>query len=84
MEKVTLDQARNAFDAMVEKVRKTKEPITVTGPGGDLVRVVPVSQPAYYFKGRPVYTEEQLASMDSRYPDESAWVEDILKHRKAE
>jgi hypothetical protein len=82
MEKVTIEQARRDFDDLIETVRKQKRSITVTGPKGDLVRVVPVPEPAYYFKGRPVYTEEQLASMDSEYPDETSWVEEILKRKR--
>jgi hypothetical protein len=36
-------------------------------------------EPARYFKGRPVYTKEQLAKMDNTLPDESAWVAEIEK-----
>jgi len=38
--------------------------------------------PAYRFKGRPVYTQEQLENFDSRLPNESAWAEE-LKRRAA-
>lgn len=33
--------------------------------------------PARYYKGRPVYTKEQLAQMDNTLPDESEWVAEI-------
>src|SRR5262249_6074537 len=81
MEKVTIEQARERFDELIASVRTKKQPITVTGPDGDLVRVVPVPEPAYYFKGRPVYTEEQLAQMDSRYPAETEHMAEILKRK---
>ena len=35
--------------------------------------------PAKYYKGRPVYTKEQLAQMDNTLPDESEWVAEIEK-----
>jgi len=38
--------------------------------------------PAYRFKGRPVHTQEQLESFDSRLPNETAWAEE-LKRRAA-
>ncbi|MGD0088529.1 MAG: hypothetical protein ABSE73_01285 [Planctomycetota bacterium] len=38
--------------------------------------------PAYRFKGRPVYTQEQLESFDSGMPNESGWAEE-LKRRAA-
>ncbi|MCY3017748.1 MAG: hypothetical protein NTW87_01775 [Planctomycetota bacterium] len=38
--------------------------------------------PAYRFKGRRVYTQEQLESFDSRLPNESAWAHE-LKRRAA-
>lgn len=33
--------------------------------------------PARYFKGRPVYTKEQLAQMPRTLPDESEWAAEI-------
>jgi len=36
--------------------------------------------PAYYLKGRPVFTEEQLLQMDCDLPDEREWVDEILAH----
>jgi len=36
--------------------------------------------PAKYYKGRPVYTEEQLLQMDNPLPNESEWVAEIRKH----
>jgi hypothetical protein len=41
--------------------------------------------PAYYLKGRPVYTQEQLANMTPeelkaigwKWPDESEWVDEL-------
>jgi len=41
--------------------------------------------PAYYLKGRPVYTQEQLAKMTPeelkaigwKWPDESEWVDEL-------
>jgi len=35
--------------------------------------------PAKYFKGRPVYTKEQLAQMPRTLPDESEWAAEIEK-----
>ena len=77
MEKMTIDQARERFDDLISAVRTTKQPIVVTGPNGDLVKVVPIPEPAYYYKGRPVYTKAQLAQMESAYRSEPEWLKDI-------
>jgi hypothetical protein len=37
------------------------------------------SAPAYYHKGRPVYTKEQLAQMDNPLPNEAEWVAEVEK-----
>jgi hypothetical protein len=47
-------------------------------PDGE-VRVT-VSAPQ--FKGRRVYTVEEVARMDSPYPDESEWVAEIRRGRR--
>lgn len=48
-------------------------------PNGDVN--VTVSLPR--FKGRRVYTVEEVAQTDNPFPDESEWVEEILRnHRK--
>ena len=36
-------------------------------------------EPARYFKGRPVYTKEQLAQMPRTLPDESEWAAELRK-----
>lgn len=88
MVKLTLDDARklNLADAAA-RVVSSREGMMVSGPQGALVKLVPVTQPApaYFWKGRPVYTQEQLAAMTPEeleaigwiYPDESAWMEEI-------
>ena len=40
---------------------------------------MPKPEPVRYFKGRPVYSEEQTAQMDCPFPDESDWVAEIEK-----
>lgn len=39
--------------------------------------------PAKYFKGRPVYTKEQLAQMPRTLPDESEWAAELRKKAAA-
>ena len=89
MIKVSLDDAKDLSLAdAVRRVSTSKETMLVAVPGGAVVKVAPVSapQPAYMHKGRPVYTQEQLAAMSTEqleaigwiYPDESKWVEDLL------
>jgi hypothetical protein len=40
-------------------------------------------KPAYRLKDRPVYSQEQLETFDSRLPNETAWAQE-LKRRAAE
>lgn len=77
MQTVTLEEARAHFDELVERVCKTGNPETITGPDGALVQIFPVVKPAYYFKGRPVYTSEQLKAMPNSLPDDSEWVREL-------
>ncbi len=39
-------------------------------------------KPARYCKGRPVYTEAQLADMERTLPDESAWARELEREAK--
>ena len=69
------------------QVATSKQSMIVTIPDGSVVKVSTVAppKPAYFFKGRPVYTTEQLASMSPEeliaigwiYPDESKWVDEL-------
>jgi hypothetical protein len=40
-------------------------------------------KPAYCFKGRPVYTQEQLETFDSRVPNEAEWAKALEKRAAA-
>ena len=39
--------------------------------------------PAYYFKGRPVFTQEQLETFDSCLPNENAWADELRRRAAA-
>ena len=39
-------------------------------------------RPAYRYKGRPVYTEEQLARMERVLPDESEWAAELEREAR--
>lgn len=40
-------------------------------------------KPSYSFKGRPVYTQEQLETFDSRVPNEEGWAKALEKRAAA-
>lgn len=65
MIKLTVQEAGKRFDNLVEEVHNKKEPVVVTGPTGDLVRIVPVPKPVGQFKGRPVYRIEDVQYLDA-------------------
>lgn len=93
MTRITLDEAaRRSLKDVVGEACATQETIVVTGPQGEMARIVPVisppdsSTPAQW-KGRPVHDAEELAhlspeqlkSMGWHFPDESAWVDELTK-----
>ncbi|MCZ7644191.1 MAG: hypothetical protein M5U26_02740 [Planctomycetota bacterium] len=93
MVRMTLDDAQKlSLAEAAVKVTASHEPMLVSGPQGEWVKLVPlaVPVPSYHFKGKPVYTEEQLAKMSPDdlqaigwiYPDESEWVEELLASRE--
>ncbi len=68
MTKLSLDQAaKRSLGDVVAQVRKTHEPLVVTGPDGDLAMVVPMPQPVRSFKGRPVYKIEDAQHLVFSY-----------------
>ena len=91
MTRITLDEAdKRTLKDVVRQACASHETIVVTGPQGEVARVVPAvpppaSPPNRIWKGRPVHDAEELARMSPEelksigwdYPDESAWVDDI-------
>jgi hypothetical protein len=71
MKKMTVDEASRQFSDVIDYVRGHQEAVIVTGPNGDLVKVVPIPQPIDTWKGRPVYRIEDLQYLnDFPYPPE--------------
>jgi hypothetical protein len=71
MVKMTIDEAGQQFSKLVDYVRGHNDSVVVTGPNGDLVKVVPIPQPVDTWKGRPVYRIEDLQYLDDfPYPPE--------------
>ncbi|GEM_PF-6038549 len=93
MTRITLDEAakRTLKDAVGEACA-SRETIVITGPQGEVARIVPATSPPpappiEQWKGRPVHDAEELARMSPEqlkaigwhFPDESAWVDEIAK-----
>lgn len=91
MTKITLDEAatRTLKDAVAQACAR-QETMIVTGPDGELARIVPVARTGAVaasrtWNGRPVYDAEQLARMSPEelkaigwtFPDESAWMDEL-------
>jgi hypothetical protein len=65
---VSLAEARQrALADIVEQVCASNEALMVTGPDGELAKVVPVPKPVRQFKGRPVYRLEDAQHLDFPY-----------------
>ena len=71
MVKMTMDEAVHKFSKVVDYVRDHNEAVVVTGPSGDLVKVIPIPHPIDTWKGRPVYRIEDIQFLDDfPYPPE--------------
>ena len=57
---ISIEKAAQDLRAVLDHVVAKNDPITVVGPTGRLVRIVPVPKPILYFKGHPVYRPEDL------------------------
>ena len=69
--RVSMSEAkRQSFGEVAEQVCATHEPVIVTGPDGDMVKLVPVPKPVEHYKGRPVYDIDDAQHLDFPYwPD---------------
>jgi len=67
MIKISATEVQNKFDDWVEYVREKEDEIIVTGPDGDLVRIVPIPKPVGEWKGRPVYKLKDVQHLDFPY-----------------
>ncbi|HYF48117.1 MAG TPA: hypothetical protein VEJ63_01835 [Planctomycetota bacterium] len=67
MDKITVDEAAKSFEKIVEYVVGHEEAVTVSGPSGDLVRIIPVPKPVGEWKGRPVYKLKDVQHLDYPY-----------------
>ena len=91
MTRITLDEAakRSLKDAVGEACA-SQETIVVTGPQGEVARIVPAvlgsaTPQVRRWKGREVHDAEELARMSPEqlksigwhFPDESDWVDEI-------
>jgi hypothetical protein len=71
MVRVSILEARQkSFGEMAEQVSATHEGIIVTGPDGDMVKLVPVPRSVEEYKGRPVYDIDDAQHLDFPYWDE--------------
>lgn len=69
MKRVRLeDEGKKPFRDVVQGVCAEHEAWIVSGPDGDLVRVLPVPKPVRFHKGRPVYRLEDMQFLDFPYP----------------
>jgi prevent-host-death family protein len=65
MVKLTVEEAGRRFSELVDLVSQKKESVVVSGPSGELVRIIPVPKPVGDFKGRPVYKIEDVQYLDA-------------------
>ncbi len=91
MTRITLDDAaRRSLKDVVGEACAKQETIVVTGPQGEIARIVPSVPPSVgsaskRWKGRLVHDAEELAQMSEQelrsigwvFPDESAWVDEV-------
>ena len=91
MTKITLDEAdKRTLKDVVGQACASHETIVVTGPQGEVARIVPSplasgTPPNRLWEGKPVHDAEELARMTPEelkaigwiYPDESGWVDEI-------
>ena len=72
MVRVSMAEARQrSLGEMAEKVSATHEEVVVTGPDGDMVKLVPVPKLVELYKGRPVYDIDDAQHLDFPYwPEE--------------
>lgn len=72
MVRVSISEARQrSFGELAEQVSATQEVVVVTGPQGDMARLVPIPKPVGRYKGRPVYDIDDAQRLDFPYwPDE--------------
>lgn len=97
MTKITLEEAaaRTLGDVVAQACAR-RETLVVTGPGGEIARIVPALPPAGRSEGRtwrghPVRSAADLAGMSPdelkaagwSYPDESGWVESLAESPEA-
>ncbi|HEY3324794.1 MAG TPA: hypothetical protein VGP72_30355 [Planctomycetota bacterium] len=65
MVRVSIAEAKqHSFGEMAEQVSTSHEEIVVTGPDGDMVKLVPVPKPVEHYKGRPVYNIDDAQHLD--------------------
>jgi len=65
MIRINVEEAtKKSVADLIELVRNKFEEMVVSGPDGDLVRVVPVPKPVYFYKGKPVYRLEDAQYLD--------------------
>ena len=65
MIKIAINEASQQFEKLVEQVQQKNEPVVVTGPSGDMVRIIPVPKPVSHWKGRPVYRLQDVQYLDA-------------------
>ena len=67
MVKIDVTDAQQHFTEVVDMVRDKNETVVVTGPDGELVKIVPVPKPIDSWKGRPVYRAADVQYLDFPY-----------------
>jgi prevent-host-death family protein len=68
MEKITVQKATESFSEIFEQVSAKHEPIEVTSPSGESVKIIPVPKPVRFWKGKPVYRPEDVQFLYPDYP----------------
>jgi prevent-host-death family protein len=68
MEKITFQHAREKFDELFDKVSAKHQPVEVTSPNGESVKIIPVPKPIRYWKGKPVYRAEDVQFLYPEFP----------------
>lgn len=91
MTRITLEEAAaRTLKEIVAQACENQETVVVTGPDGEVARVVPASNPVTSpsgsrWKGRTVRDADELARLSPEelktagwvFPDESSWVDDL-------
>ena len=52
---ISVEEAVKDFKKILDHVVQENDPVIITGPDGQLVRISPVPKPLYFYKGHPVY-----------------------------